>query len=253
MKILKKISIQKIVFYTFLIASAAIIICSLCFVSSSWTLLKAQKDVEYESFWKTLTDAIRVGYRQPATKATMVETFGKASSLFQDALLFPTTITNQAQVAINTNAEGVEYYRNVWFLIQDVNNLIFYTGLVMLVFTAICGITGCFSRKKYYVSNLVSGVATGSVGIILSIITVIMSFNLMSKLNYIKPDMDLYYKVCETTGKSINVAEFSSTNCLIGIIMPIIFIVICAGLIAFTIIKYKNSNKSTNKEVVAND
>lgn len=253
MKISKKISIQKIIFYTFLIASAAIIVCSLCFISSSWTLLKAQKGVEYESFWKTLTDAIHVGYKQPSLKKNMIEAFGKASDLYANGLLFPTKLTNAAQVTFESNAEGIAYYRNVWFSIQNVNNLIFYTGLIMLLLTAICGITGCFSRKKYYISNLVSGVLTGVVGIALSVTTIIMSASLMSKLNYIKPDLDLYYQVCAVTGKAINVSEFSSSNCLIGIIMPIIFILICVGLITFTVLKYRNSNKAIKEEAVIND
>ena len=193
MKFLNKISIQKTVFYIFLVASAAFIIGSLCFVSSSWTFLKAQKTVEYESFWKTLTDLIRVSYRQPNTKVIMNETFGSVDNVIS-GLLFPTTVTNMASITFASNAEGVEYYRNLWFMIQNVNNLIFYTGCLMLVLTAICGITGCFSRRKYYISNLVSGVVTGGIGIVLSIITIIMSSSLMSKLNYVKKDIDLYYE-----------------------------------------------------------
>lgn len=252
MKFINKISIQKIVFYIFLVASASFIIGSLCFVSPSWTLLKAQKTVEYESFWKTLTDLIRVSYRQPNTKEIMNETFGSVNNVI-GGLIFPTTVTNAATVTFASNAEGVEYYRNLWFSIQNVNNLIFYTGCVMLILTAICGITGCFSRKKYYISNLVSGVVTGGVGIILSIVTIIMSSGLMSKLNYVKKDVDLYYEISNATNVSVSFPEFTSSNCLIGIIIPVIFIILCGGLIAYTILKYKDSNKSTNKEVVVND
>lgn len=252
MKFLNKISIQKTVFYIFLVASAAFIIGSLCFVTSSWTFLKAQKTVEYESFWKTLTDLIRVSYRQPNTKVIMNETFGSVDNVIS-GLLFPTTVTNMASITFASNAEGVEYYRNLWFMIQNVNNLIFYTGCLMLVLTAICGITGCFSRRKYYISNLVSGVVTGGIGIVLSIITIIMSSSLMSKLNYVKKDIDLYYEISNATGAAVSFPEFTSSNCLIGIIIPVIFIILCGGLIAYTILKYKDSNKSTNKEAVIND
>lgn len=240
MKIINNKKFQKAIFFAFLIASAALIIASLCFVHSSWTLLKAQKGVEDQGFWTTLTTKISIVYKKPSTKKEAISAFGfnTADELIK-TLLYP------------DQASGLKFYRDLWFNIQSVNNLIFYSGLFMLALTAVCGIVGCFSRKKYYISNLVCGVGTGIIGIVLSIVTIVRSILLYSDLNSITHDVDIYYKVCDIGGQSAGVAQYSASNCLIGIIVPAIYIVFCVGIAVFSVLKYKQTSLE-NKEVVIN-
>ncbi len=242
MKITSNKRIQKILFYAFLIASASIIIASLCFVHRSWTMMSCDKNATSDSFWITIQKAINSTFQgPPKQQAAAKEFFGCDKAGMFAKLIYP------------LEENGVPFYRNVWFNIQSVNNFIFYSGLVMLVLTAICGIVGCFSRKKYYVSNLVCSVGTGTTGIILSILMIVKSLSLKSDLEAIQSDVDIFYSLKNFLGSSDieQYGEFSTSNCLIGVIVPIIFMVFCIALILFGLFKYLETRK-INKEAVIN-
>ena len=63
--------------------------------------------------------------------------------------------------------------------------------------------------------------------------------NNYSDLNSITHDVDIYYKVCDIGGQSAGVAQYSASNCLIGIIVPAIYIVFCVGIAVFSVLKYQ--------------
>lgn len=212
--------IQKILCYVFLIASAGVLISSFVFFPSSWTQFR----IEGQDY----TSAVSF-YKNMRIYAKMADiTKDNYSVVFESADL------------------AKQFYYNFWGDIQFVNNCLFYLGIVGLVFTAIMGIMGNFSRKKYYKSNLVAGITTGIAGIIVSIVTIIMAIILLSKFNYIQPDLDEYYYICEeyykVNGLAVSYEIVSFSNCLIAIIVPVLFICVCAAIIVFTVLKYKQTS-----------
>lgn len=219
------IKIQKILCYVFLIASAGVLVCSLLYVAGSWIQFSVG-GLQYESA-TSFYDNIATW-----SKSLEIEAFsnGCYSKVF------------------NSDLEARKFYYEFWYEIQGVNNMLFALGIVGLVTTAIFAITGNFGRKKYYISNLVTGCLAGGCGIILSIITIIKTFLLRSDFNFIKPDIENFYVVAKAFGKHTDV--ITANNTWISIIVPIIYILICGSLIAFTIYKFVLSSK---KEAAINE
>lgn len=215
--------IQKILCYVFLIASAGVLISSFVFLPSSWV----QFSIEGTDYTKAVSF-----YRNMRLYAIMAGVNANAEGNYS--------------VVFETADLAKKFYYDFWGDIQLVNNCLFYLGIVGLVFTALMGIMGNFSRKKYYKSNLVAGIASSSVGIIVSILTIVMAILLLNKFNYIQPDLDKYYLICEeyykTSGLSISYEIVSFSNCFIAIIVPFLFICICVVMIVFTVLKYKQSS-----------
>lgn len=217
--------IQKILCYVFLIASAGVLVSSFVYVANSWIQFSVG-GFQYESA-TSFYDNIATW-----SKAKGIEMFdtGCYSKLFTSDL------------------EARKYYYEFWYEIQGVNNTLFALGIVGLVCTAIIAITGNFSRKKYYISNLVTGCLAGGCGIILSIVTIIKTILLRNDFNFIKPDIENFYVVAEAFGKHSDI--ITANNTWISIIVPIIYILICGVLIAFTVYKYVLSSK---KEAAINE
>lgn len=213
---------QKIICFTILIASGIVIISSLCFFSSGWSVFQINGNGYAENFY-----------------STYLSFYGK--EVIGEQTCYSVVFTD-AQ-----NAK--DFYVSLFQNIQSVNNCLFYLGLISIVLVAVIAITGSFSRKKYYTSNLVSGLLFSTYGIIMSIVAFIKSILLKSDLSKITADLENYYKGCEIKGKAYEVVN--SSNCLIGIIVSAIFIVICGLFAAFSILRYLQSNKKNDVEVVA--
>ncbi len=67
--------------------------------------------------------------------------------------------------------------------LNDFNNIILYFGVAALVLFAILMIAGNQSRKVYYLSNLVTGVAVPSVIAVLSIVLISLNSGFYGKFN----------------------------------------------------------------------
>lgn len=213
---------QKIICFTILIASGLVIISSLCFFSTGWSVFQINGNNYAENFYSS--NLAYYGKLVLGDKACY-------SSLFNDA-----------QSAKN-------FYVSFFKDIQSVNNCLFYLGLICIVLVAVIAITGSFSRKKYYTSNLLSGLLFSSYGIIMSIVVIVKSCLLYSDFSKISTDLDVYYKGCVIDGYPYEVV--SGNNCIIGIVVPAIFIVVCGLFAAFSILRYLQSNKKNDVEVVA--
>lgn len=205
--------IQKIVCFSFVIASCLVMIGSLCFFSSGWDVFQVSGNNNVENFLTTF-------------------------------------LGNQSTVISDVSAARA-YYISFYDKIQSTNNVLFYTAFASLIMIAIAGVTGVFTRKKYYISNLVTGIAASIVPVVMSIVTIVKSISLKSDFAYISPDFARYQELWGTTGMY---HEISSTNCLIGIILPIIMIIVALIFGAFVILKYLATNKTAvNEEALSNE
>lgn len=226
-KILLKI--QKVLCIIFLIASAGVLISSFCYFSEGWTKFFLDSPNDQGGFDTFFYTELRDAYK----------------------LAFGVKLDNYSVVFENGEV-AKNFYLNFWTKLQSANNVLFYLGLIGLVLTAVMFICGNFGRRKYYTVNLVSGCAAGSVGIILSIVSIIKSSLLIADFNKIQPDIENYYLWTEAGGGKYTI--INSSTCIIGIIVPIIYIVLCGLLIAFVVYKFVRTLKNNkNAEVVINE
>lgn len=224
--------IQKIILIIFLIASACVVLSSFCYFAESWQqfTLQGPKGDYSDSFLvklnKYTANANRIKY--------------DAENPTNYSVVFPDlTVAKQ-------------FYEDIWFKIQSANNMLFILGIVGLILTAIMFVCGNYGRRKYYFVNLISGCLTGVLGIVFSIISIVKSSNLIGLINKMLPDAELYYESCTKIKKHYWVIE--SSNCWIGIIVPIIYMVLCCLVIAFVVYKFIRTVKNNKKlEVVINE
>lgn len=240
MRTKKSMRIQKIVFYGFLIASFLVILASLAFVADGWVIFDANKQEVTKSLYKDMSTKIKVALMNSDEFYDKYPQFSGSNVVY--SLVFTDADT------------AVQFYRNIWFNIQSLNNIIFYTGFISCALVAVCGITGSFTRKKFYLSNLVSGCVTGTFGILMSIIMIVKSIGINSDFIKAQPDVDLYFEATIAGGGSNIVDSFSTSNIYIGMIVGIAFLVVCGLFIAYNVFRFIQTRKQiSNEEVIAND
>lgn len=79
---------------------------------------------------------------------------------------------------------------NLFLEVQSINNIIFYLGIVMLLAAVVLYITGCNTRRNYYVSNYVASIAVAAVIIIISVVLMILNGIYLGKTLDVLNDAD---------------------------------------------------------------
>ena len=236
MRTKRSMRIQKLIFYGFLIASFLVVIASFAYVSSDWTLFNSSKETTTSGFYNSCRSLIRSvdrSYRE------LLESLGYKYGSDNRVQVFTVLFDNEAA--------AVEYYRNLWFSVQTVNDLLFYTGLISCALVGVCAITGSFSRKKYYISNLVAGCVTGAFGIIMSLITMVKGLEVHDQLEFVRADIEAINTIRLETNSGL-VQSYSTANCYITIIVPVIFIILSGLFIAYNVFRYVNTIKLKNAD-----
>lgn len=159
-------------------------------------------------------------------------------------------------IAAGYNFSDVFYYMFVFNRgLQTVNDMILYSGLVSLIMFAAMMICANASRKKYYISNLVSGIACPIVCIIMSIITIVLAFSAITPL--FDPEMYELLNWCaigntnEAFTAAIETWRNQDTSGFTVTITPVIllsvyfviFIIANVGLILYTVFRFKETKK----------
>ena len=131
--------------------------------------------------------------------------------------------------------------------VQAANNMILTLGVVSLVMLAVMMACANLSRKKYYISNLVSGVVCPAITIITAIVTLVFNFLPLGKLgenydalNWGALANTITYEKAEELYRAGDTSSFAinSTPLIIYGVIIIIFIVISALLIAYNVYRY---------------
>lgn len=148
--------------------------------------------------------------------------------------------------------------------LQTANNMYIMVGVVSLIMLVIMAICSNLSRKKYYLSNLVSGVACPSVSIILAIVALVFNFLPMGTLskNY---DMinwgalgnQVSWEKAATqyaaTPRDTSSFAINSVPLIIFGVILIIFIVVCGLLIAYNVYRYLATKRELAQERVVEE
>ena len=138
--------------------------------------------------------------------------------------------------------------------LQVANRMYMMVGVVALVMLVIMAICSNLTRKKYYISNLVSGVACPAISIIMSIVALVFVFLPMGTL---AKDYDLINwgalgnKVAYESAVAQYLAsprdtssfKINSTPLIIFGVILIVFILVCGLLIAYNVYRYLATRK----------
>lgn len=217
-----KTKFQKIIIVVALLVSACLLIGSLAFVNSNWQVLRA------------------VGQRV----ANNGQTF------YWDGLDGESAV----QIANGwTDAETNLYYFDFWKEIQNANNGIFYTSIAGFAAIAIAAIAGNFSRRKFYISNLVCGLIYPIVTVVGSIITFVQMGKVSSEFTKCADDFQLYYQLqvakLEKYNQSTDGLEVISGKSIIAYYIILAIAIIFAVLFCYvTITKFLKTYPRNNKE-----
>ena len=157
--IFSKTRLQKIAIIVLLVISGILLITSFGFTESGW------KDLLYSGSKTNGNNNF----------------FGQC--LYYNSVVFP----GQRQ-------EAASFYYQIWDDIQAANNMIFYVAIWAFVFIAIAFICGNFSRRRFYISNLVSGLLYSVVTIILSIVSMAKIAVVGADFAKAEPDFEVYYQ-----------------------------------------------------------
>lgn len=233
--------IQKIICYAFLIASVAVVISSFCYTPEGWSYLAIDGDASKEL------------YNAGNFYMTLESKWSEALNIDKNLVLSPQSLATGDDLysfVFPTIEAATDYYVQLFIDMNAANDILFYTGILGVISFAVCAILGGISRRKYRISNLVGTVITAAACIAFSIVSIVKSANLIGAIDKCQLDYEQFYKVCQITGTSYS--EISSSNCIIGIIFPIVFIVVICLFVAFTAYKYVIS-KQTRVEAVSNE
>ncbi|MDE6407776.1 MAG: hypothetical protein K2K48_05645 [Anaeroplasmataceae bacterium] len=167
----------------------------------------------------------------------------------------------------NTNQSYAEYFRVMFDFnqkLQAVNNLMLTLGVVSLVTFAAMLICSNISRKKYYISNLVSGVAAPAINAILAIVVLALNFACIAPLNKnfdilnwgalanddlrAIPDVISWYTASDTSHFVLN-----STPLIIYGIVLIIYVLASFAMLAYNVYRYMDTRKVLSQEKVVGE
>lgn len=162
---------------------------------------------------------------------------------------------------------GIELY-NDYFLVlfnfnqklQTVNNMLVTLGVVSLVTFAAMLICSNISRKKYYISNLVSGVAGPAINIVLAIVVLVLNLMCLGPLN---ENYEMLNWGALANNQRIGAAsviewyragdishfEFNSVPLILYSVLIIVFILVSGLLIAYNVFRYLDTRNELNQTV----
>lgn len=142
--------------------------------------------------------------------------------------------------------------------LQTANNMMLTLGVVSLIMFAIMMICANASRKKYYISNIVSGVACPIVCILVAIVTVVC--NLLPSAYLLDPELyeiinwaalgnDITYLTTIEWYKAGDVSHFTCTMTplIIYTVILVLFIIACGSLIAYNVFRYKETKRELSQ------
>lgn len=136
--------------------------------------------------------------------------------------------------------------------LQFGNNMVLYLGVVSLAMLGIMLICANASRKKYYISNLISGIVCPAVSIIVGIVAIVASASALGSLN---SDLEMInwgalsnadmYKDAVQWYKAGDTSHFiiSTTPIIIYIVIMVLFVLTSAALIAYNVFRYLDTKK----------
>lgn len=140
--------------------------------------------------------------------------------------------------------------------LSSVNNFIVVTGVITLVAIAILFIFSNHSRKVYYKSNLVVGIACPAVVIIFNLVLLVRNFLLMGNFNK-NYDLLNWVSVLQNPTTTTYASQHPETipgqytcSSITFVIFGIFFIIMIAYagfMIAYSIFKYKETEERRNQ------
>lgn len=141
--------------------------------------------------------------------------------------------------------------------LNDFNNIILYFGVAALVLFAVLMIAGNQSRKVYYLSNLVTGVAVPSVIAVLSIVLISLNSGFYGKFN---EGYDIYNRaslLIEEKDGSVNsqlsIEELTklyncdTTTFTIYNLLFILILIASLAMVGYAIYRYISSTEKRNQ------
>ncbi len=143
--------------------------------------------------------------------------------------------------------------------LQTANNMILYLGVVSLVMLAIMFVCANVTRKKYYISNLVSGVVCPAITIIFAIVALIFNFLPLSSLSKNYDDLNwgalanqISYENTVKLWENKDTSQFmlNSIPLIVYGIVIIIFILVTGMLLAYNVYRYMLTKKELSEKVV---
>ena len=101
-----------------------------------------------------------------------------------------TTDEGSARIPLFTPAEG-KYGVDLFYDVQDFNNLLMIMGIVMILLAVLLYITSCNKRRNYYVSNYVATGVCAVGDIVISLILLVMNASWHAK--FLNVDFNAWY------------------------------------------------------------
>lgn len=199
---MKKNLLQKVAIITILVATFALFISSLCYVHEAW---------------KPLT------YTGIFSEETRIPNFFKNYQYL-----------GWVSTVFSSGDEAYKFYFTFWDNINSANKMIFNTSIVTFVLVGVCAILGNYSRRHYYISNLVSGLLVTVVGIIMSIITIVKCSVVLDNFELVSTDLQAYVAANTNT---INY-DINGQPGVFVIVYLVIFIVLLVAFAAVTVYKF---------------
>ncbi|MBD5390462.1 hypothetical protein HDR67_00400 [bacterium] len=150
--------------------------------------------------------------------------------------------------------------------LQTANNMYMMVGVISLVMLVVMAICSNLTRKKYYLSNLVSGIACPGVSIIMAIVALVFNFipvgtlsksesyNLINwgalgnQVSWEKAATSYAENPADTSSFAIN-----SVPLIIFGVLLIVFIVVCGLLIAYNVFRYLATKRELAQEKVVEE
>lgn len=209
-----KTKIQKIIIVVALIVSVCVLVSSFVFVNSNWQSLRA------------------VGQR----------------TAFNQNTFYWNALDGESP-----SGKDNLYYYDFWMNLQSANNSIFYLSIIGLVSIAVACIAGNFSRRKYYISNLVCGLIYPITTIIGSIIAFVKLVVLKAEFGTCTDDFQVYYdaQIAKQEKYDLStdgITKISGDSIAFYYVILVIAIVCACAFAYITIHKFLKTYPNFNKD-----
>ncbi len=209
------IKVQKVVFIVFLVAAALYSILSFGMVQYGWRNLQPSGSINFYT---------------------------------------SQTLLNEHSEVFKSAKEATDFYNGLWNQIQNTNNIVFWTGIISLILITVAAIFGNFSRRRFYVSNVVTAVIAALGAVIMSIWSLISVGGLMANFAKARPDFEYYHGLNESN------PTINGNNLPMYIVFAIVLILAGACFCSFAVFKFiktwpkfEKKGEQLEGEVVSNE
>ncbi|MCR5786801.1 MAG: hypothetical protein K6G28_03800 [Acholeplasmatales bacterium] len=215
----KNLILQKVTIIVALIALGLVLLSSLGFVQEDWIVLLYR------------------GLRNPRGNNNF---FGQC--LEWESVVF-------------SDSKAVEFYYNIWDNIQSANNAIFYTSVIGFVLIAVACITGNYGRRRFYISNLVSGLLFSVVEFIMAIVSIAKCSVVIKDMKTATPDFEVYYNLTVAKYEEYHQATdelkvINSNHVYLNIVIMAIFAILTICFAVSTVYKFKKTYVKVEKNEI---